>query len=125
MDNESKEVNPDREWAQRVLCSDESCIGVIGPDGRCKECGQPYAGQLPDFTASAPDDEAEAAPEHEIAGNTMGAEDASGQAWQSAEDAMAEDDDEWSGRRLCSDGNCIGVIGPDGRCKECGRPEST
>jgi len=121
MDNESKEVNPDREWAQRVLCSDESCIGVIGLDGRCKECGQAYAGQLPDFTALAPDDETEAAPDH----NTMGAEDASGHAGQSEEDAMAEDDDEWSGRRLCSDGNCIGVIGPDGRCKECGRPESS
>ncbi len=24
-------------------------------------------------------------------------------------------------RRLCPDGACIGVIGPDGRCSECGR----
>ena len=32
------------EWENRKLCSDESCIGVIGPDGRCKECGKPYAG---------------------------------------------------------------------------------
>ena len=31
------------------------------------------------------------------------------------------DDDHWANRRLCPDGNCIGVIGPDGRCKECGR----
>jgi hypothetical protein len=31
-------------------------------------------------------------------------------------------EDEWENRQLCSDGNCIGVIGPDGRCKECGRP---
>ena len=31
-------------------------------------------------------------------------------------------DAEWANRRLCVDGNCIGVIGPDGRCKECGRP---
>jgi hypothetical protein len=30
----------DRDWENRVLCSDESCIGVIGPDGRCKECGK-------------------------------------------------------------------------------------
>ncbi len=28
-----------------------------------------------------------------------------------------------SGRKLCPDGSCIGVIGPDGRCKECGRAE--
>ncbi len=32
-------------------------------------------------------------------------------------------DAEWENRRLCPDGNCIGVIGPDGRCKECGRPD--
>lgn len=35
-----------------------------------------------------------------------------------AGDAAAE----WADRRLCSDGNCIGVIGPDGRCNECGKP---
>lgn len=32
------------DWDNRRLCSDGSCIGVIGPDGRCKECGKPYAG---------------------------------------------------------------------------------
>ena len=32
-------------------------------------------------------------------------------------------DDDWENRRLCPDGNCICVIGPDGRCKECGRSE--
>jgi Zn-finger nucleic acid-binding protein len=29
---------------------------------------------------------------------------------------------EWRARRLCVDGACIGVIGPDDRCKLCGRP---
>jgi hypothetical protein len=41
------------------------------------------------------------------------------------EDAVAGGDDDsidFSKRRLCSDGTCIGVIGPDGRCKECGKP---
>jgi len=28
------------DWENRTLCSDESCIGVIGPGGRCKECGK-------------------------------------------------------------------------------------
>jgi hypothetical protein len=32
------------EWDKRILCSDGNCIGVIGPDGRCKECGKPYEG---------------------------------------------------------------------------------
>jgi hypothetical protein len=29
--------------------------------------------------------------------------------------------EDWDGRILCGDGNCIGLIGPDGRCKECGK----
>ena len=32
------------DWDNRVLCSDGNCIGVIGPDGNCKECGKPYEG---------------------------------------------------------------------------------
>ena len=32
------------DFARRKLCSDGTCIGVIGPDGRCKECGKPYTG---------------------------------------------------------------------------------
>ena len=35
---------------------------------------------------------------------------------------MAKSDSEWDQRVLCSDGNCIGVIGADGRCKVCGTP---
>jgi len=30
----------DIDWENRTLCNDESCIGVIGPDGHCKECGK-------------------------------------------------------------------------------------
>jgi len=30
----------DIDWENRTLCSDGSCIGIIGPDGRCKECGK-------------------------------------------------------------------------------------
>jgi hypothetical protein len=29
--------------------------------------------------------------------------------------------DEWEIRTLCGDGKCIGIIGSDGRCKECGK----
>ena len=35
------------DWETRVLCRDESCIGTIGPDGKCKECGMVYEGNLP------------------------------------------------------------------------------
>jgi hypothetical protein len=39
-----------------------------------------------------------------------------------AAEACGRSDNDWEGRCLCSDGNCIGVIGPDGRCRECGQP---
>ncbi|MBW2249028.1 MAG: hypothetical protein JRF62_18030, partial [Deltaproteobacteria bacterium] len=42
MENQETKFQTDIEWEQRKLCSDESCIGVIGPDGRCKECGLPF-----------------------------------------------------------------------------------
>lgn len=38
------DASRDEGWDDRRLCSDESCIGVIGPDGRCKECGKPFSG---------------------------------------------------------------------------------
>jgi hypothetical protein len=34
-------------------------------------------------------------------------------------------DDNWEKRVLCSDGNCIGVLGPDGHCKICGKAIET
>jgi hypothetical protein len=99
-------AEPASDWDSRRLCSDGSCIGVIGPDGRCKECGKPHsadAGDVPPPVVAAP----AAAP-----GTRFKAP------------AVAAADDDWKSRRLCGDGNCIGVIGPDGRCKECGRPYS-
>lgn len=42
----------------------------------------------------------------------------------SKEEPKKSDDTGWDDRKLCSDGNCIGVIGPDCMCKVCGKPES-
>jgi len=36
------------DWGQRILCSDGNCIGVIGPDGRCKVCGKPLQEESPE-----------------------------------------------------------------------------
>jgi hypothetical protein len=107
-DMESKS-KPDLEWEQRTLCADESCIGVIGPDGLCKECGLPFS--------SRSSDKEKQASSAEIAEETT------------AEDLENETDDdptdaEWEQRTLCMDESCIGVIGRDGRCKECGLPLS-
>jgi hypothetical protein len=105
----------DREWDERTLCSDEACIGIIGPDGRCNECGKPYAGKAAKAD-EAPDEALSLEPE-KLLDEVATADD--------TPDDEALDDDvdaHWADRILCRDDNCIGIIGPDGRCKECGRP---
>ena len=89
------------DWEKRILCSDESCIGTIGPDGKCKECGKSYEGNVPEGKIN--EIVHEVSPEKQV-----------------FPDDQADDD--WDKRVLCSDGSCIGVIGPDGKCKECGKP---
>ena len=106
--------NSDSDWENRVLCSDGNCIGVIGPNGRCKECGKKYEGDLPDMSHS----------ENEEQTTDTDADEESPSATVETESEEPDDtpsDDEWENRILCSDGNCIGVIGPDGKCKECGK----
>ena len=102
MPNKNK-PQTDIDWENRTLCLDESCIGVIGPDGRCKECGKPYEGfeyRTTDTVESDVPDESDLEVE---------------------DPEEAEFDTDWENRTLCIDENCIGVIGPDGRCKECGK----
>jgi len=100
--NQKKKIDPhDSHWESRTLCSDESCIGVIGPDGRCKECGKPYT-------------EPPAGDKNTTQSDTKPVD-------AIDESPPLHDDDDWKNRTLCSDESCIGVIGPDGRCKECGK----
>jgi hypothetical protein len=115
---------PDPDWKNRRLCSDGNCIGVIGPDGRCKECGRPYEGKLPE-TLGHQNDIPPVASSEESALQTSEASSAQSPAPSSPEDLQTgskSDASSWENRVLCSDGNCIGVIGRDGRCKECGKP---
>ena len=44
LNKEEKIARDDDDWENRILCSDEGCIGVVGPDGRCKECGKACKG---------------------------------------------------------------------------------
>ena len=95
----------DEDWDARTLCSDESCIGTIGPDGLCRECGKNYEGVLqPKNVANS---------EHLVAAEEKKLDIAQA-------DSAADDD--WDSRVLCGDESCIGVIGRDGKCKECGKP---
>lgn len=109
----------DLAWKNRVLCSDGACIGVIGPDRRCRECGRMFEGELPEtFDEYAlevdeedlyVDDSADEVPDEDIDAD-----------FGQGDDALS--DDEWAKRILCSDESCIGVVGPDGCCKDCGKP---
>ncbi|MGA3279753.1 MAG: hypothetical protein ABSD50_02080 [Smithella sp.] len=92
------------DWDKRILCSDESCIGVIGADGKCKECGRVYEGKLPCQQATG----------------SVQAEVSREQKAVPAADTKSDDD--WDKRILCSDEACIGVIGSDGKCRECEKP---
>ena len=105
-----------QEWEQRTLCSDDNCIGIIGPDGRCKECGKPYEGGpgQTEPTEAAFEEHRTETSESEYVDTRPETPDAA--------DGESITDDEWGKRTLCSDENCIGVIGPDGRCGECGKP---
>jgi len=122
MENENNTSKDSLDWENRKLCSDPACIGVIGPDGRCKECGKPYQG---DLSAATPEDRPGAAfadtPSDEAVFETEFADDDDSVEYADEEETVS--DGEWENRKLCSDPACIGVIGPDGRCKECGKPD--
>ena len=122
MTSKENRSKADIEWGNRTLCSDESCIGVIGPDGRCKVCGKPFEGEFKLAVAVEDIDEAEIEDRPEEYPDE-GPEEYSG---EDPEEYSGEDLDDktgidWENRTLCIDESCIGVIGPDGRCKECGK----
>ena len=91
---------------RRRLCPDGGCIGLIGADGRCNECGRAADGAAP--AAARADEPAPAAAR------------ADEPAPARAADPLPEGGFDPK-RRLCDDGSCTGVLGPDGVCPECGR----
>ncbi len=102
---------------ERELCPDGACVGVIGDDGRCKVCGATGAPPAQTAAATSPRDPGSGTPG--LAITTPPRDPGSGTpgtAVASADDDAFDDD-----RELCPDGACIGVLGPDGKCKTCGR----
>jgi len=100
--------------AQRRLCPDGSCIGVVGADGRCRVCGRAGDGSAaataPAWGAAQPDDDDGNDTDDSLA---AGAGDSGG---EGGGGAFRPD------RRLCDDGSCVGVIGAGDVCSVCGRP---
>lgn len=78
----------------RELCADGNCLGVV-VDGKCNVCGL-----VPGANAPAP---GSAAAEMVAEGGHT--------------DEVFDDEE----RQLCPDGACTGLLGPDGKCKECGK----
>ena len=97
------------EWDQRQLCPDGGCVGVIGDNGQCKVCGRVATNWGDErnrgLVASTDDDEDDDDAEDE---------------GEDHADNVAEPG-EWSDRKLCPDGGCIGLIGDDGKCQVCGK----
>jgi len=111
-------TNTDDDWDRRLLCSDGNCIGVIGADGRCKVCGLPYDGELPLSPDEGDPTEADADDSPTDRQSVLAEPDVKDEPPAN----FQVPDATWENRTLCGDGACIGVIGPDGRCNECGKP---
>jgi hypothetical protein len=92
MDSSSPPTDEDFDPAQRRLCPDGACVGVIGADGKCSVCGR--------TEAEAADGVVTTAPEQPEAPDSVGFDPT---------------------RRLCDDGACVGIVGDDGVCRACGR----
>jgi hypothetical protein len=103
--------NEDFTLEDRILCSDGACIGLVGPDGRCKVCGKEYLGDEPLPPVEPRDQPAETS--EPLRSPDQGDRGADGH-----DSTDATDPDE---RVCCPDDMCVGIIGPDGRCGTCGR----
>ena len=100
---EFTDFNPEH----RELCQDGACIGIIGPDARCRECGLPAKSATTNPRNRGLRTTQEIVEELET---------------NIATSDLAKAPESFEDRQLCSDGSCIGVIGTDGTCPECGKP---
>jgi hypothetical protein len=115
--------------SKRELCSDGMCVGVIGPDGRCKTCGKPGAGgaKRDEGTAAAEpakqerEPSSDAAPPDDWRPSSVPAG-GSAEEKPAADASSAGGHPDWARERVpCPDGMCIGVIAKNGRCGTCGK----
>jgi hypothetical protein len=117
------------EWDYREVCPDGGCVGVIGADGTCKVCGRVSPtwdnerergmvvdGADPSLDPAGDDDEDE--DDFDDDGDDEGDEEgADGE----APPAASGEEHEWTQRKLCPDGACVGVIAANGTCTVCGK----
>ena len=121
--------------SKRDLCDDGNCLGVI-VGGKCNVCGAAATAAPRDPGSGGSggsgdgDGAGVGAPRDPGSGDSGGSPVAAldggprdpGSGGGGAAVMAAADHDSFDpGRQLCSDGACTGVLGSDGKCKECGR----
>ncbi|HEY3357046.1 MAG TPA: hypothetical protein VGQ83_27600 [Polyangia bacterium] len=113
---EELEEEPGFDPEARRLCPDDTCTGLIGPDGKCKICGAVSPDGPPPAASAAP---ARAGAPEKPSGEPIGepADEPAGDATAPSGEAAEYDPDE---RILCPDDTCTGLVGPDRKCKVCG-----
>jgi len=104
-------------WSSRELCSDGSCIGLIGADGRCKVCGRPASGAPPAASGDAATELVPTSPPRALADSANG-DPAARTAIVTATTGGSPAPNEGA---PCADATCRGVIGRDGHCAQCGK----
>jgi hypothetical protein len=104
-------MNDDFNVVERILCEDDACIGLVGPDGKCKVCGLVYKG--PESVSAL--GRGEVVTDDGTPGGDADAASFSNGLRTESDDSDVDD------RVLCSDDTCIGIIGPDGVCGTCGK----
>lgn len=125
-------------WNSRTLCSDGTCVGVVAENGTCSVCGkagiivetpEDDAGEEDDASDDDDEDDASDDDDEDDDDEDDGAfehdeEDADARAAEDDIEHVAASDEAEPERELCPDGACVGVIGPDGRCRACGQAKS-
>lgn len=86
-------------WEERMLCPNESCIGVLSIQKKCSLCGwdQASASFLPLENASLEQKKTEESLE-----------------------SLEEREEDFSDRQLCPNDRCIGVLNQNNQCPLCG-----
>lgn len=85
---------------------------MIGPQGRCTVCGTTDPAATSESVEAAMDD----------ADDAEGAGDGGDDDGLEAETpTKGEPGSAWDARRLCPNGGCLGVLGADRRCPQCGQ----
>lgn len=95
---------------KRRLCPDGTCVGLLDDVGRCRTCGRQGGAEGADEIAAW-----ETGPDGPDSGHHTGEHDAGNGLASAGFDPT---------RRLCPNGECVGVLDAQGRCKECGRAEA-